>query len=51
MDTQNAVAQRILQLCNERKIAVNSLAISAQISPSTIYSMLHKKAKILERNL
>lgn len=45
MDTQNAVAQRILQLCNERKIAVNSLAISAQIPPSTIYSMLHKKSQ------
>ena len=37
MSTQEAVAQRITQLCNERRIAINSLAMSAQVSPSTIY--------------
>ena len=51
MSTQEAVAQRIKQLCNERRIAINSLAMSAQVSPSTIYSMLNKKVKIQEPNL
>lgn len=45
MSTQEAVAQRITQLCNERRIAINSLAMSAQVSPSTIYSMLNKKSQ------
>ena len=45
MNTKEAVARRILALCEERQIAVNALANIAGIPPSTIYSMLNEKSK------
>ena len=45
MNTKEAVAKRILNLCEERNIAVNALATQAGVSPSTIYSMLNEKSK------
>ena len=45
MRTKEAVARRILELCRERKIAVNALANISGVSPSTIYSMLNKKSQ------
>lgn len=45
MNAKEAVAQRILQLCRERSIAVNALANSAGVSPSTVYSMLNAKSR------
>ena len=45
MNTKEAVAKRILALCEERQIAVNALANIAGIPPSTIYSMLNEKSK------
>lgn len=45
MNTKEAVAARIIQLCKERNIAVNSLANISGISPSTVYSMLNTKSK------
>lgn len=45
MRTKEAVAQRILELCRERNIAVNALANISGVSPSTIYSMLNQKSK------
>ena len=45
MTTKQAVAQRIIDLCNERDIAINALANMSGISPSTIYSMLNEKSK------
>ena len=45
MNTKEAVANRILQLCDERKIAVNALAGISGISPSTVYSMLNEKSQ------
>ncbi len=45
MNTKQAVANRIIQLCQERNIAVNALAASAGVSPSTVYSMLNEKSK------
>ena len=45
MNTKEAVAKRILNLCEERNIAVNALASMSGISPSTIYSMLNEKSK------
>lgn len=45
MRTKEAVAQRILELCHERNIAVNALANISGVSPSTIYSMLNQKSK------
>ena len=43
MTTKEAVAQRIIDLCNERNIAINALANISGVSPSTIYSMLNQK--------
>ena len=45
MKTKEAVAQRILELCRERNIAVNALANISGVSPSTIYSMLNQKSQ------
>ena len=45
MNTKEAVAKRILELCEERNMAVNALAIVSGVSPSTIYSMLNEKSK------
>ena len=45
MNAKQAVAQRIIDLCTEYEIAVNSLANQAGISPSTIYSMLNEKSQ------
>lgn len=45
MNTKEAVAKRILNLCEERNIAVNALATQSGVSPSTIYSMLNEKSK------
>ncbi len=45
MNTKEAVAERIIQLCKERGIAINALANISGVSPSTIYSMLNAKSK------
>lgn len=45
MNTKEAVAKRILKLCEEKKIAVNALANMAGVSPSTVYSMLNEKSQ------
>ena len=45
MNTKQAVAARILKYCQERDLAVNALANSAGIPPSTLYSILNRKSK------
>lgn len=45
MNTKEAVAERILQLCEEKGLAVNALANLAGVAPSTIYSMLNEKSQ------
>ncbi|MBE6753442.1 MAG: helix-turn-helix transcriptional regulator [Ruminococcaceae bacterium] len=45
MNTKEAVARRIIQLCEQRNIAVNALANISGVSPSTIYSMLNEKSQ------
>lgn len=45
MTAKQAVAKRILELCDERKIAVNTLANMSGVSPSTVYSMLNEKSQ------
>lgn len=44
MNTKQAIAARIQDLCKEKHIAVNGLANMAGIAPSTIYSMLNEKS-------
>ncbi len=45
MNTKQVVANRIIQLCQERNLAINALAASAGVSPSTVYSMLNEKSR------
>lgn len=45
MNTKEAVAKRILDLCEQRGIAVNALAGIAGVPPSTVYSMLNEKSQ------
>ena len=45
MNARQAVAQRILELCKNRSITVNTLANDAGIPPTTIYSILNTKSK------
>ncbi len=45
MKTKEAVAQRIIELCGERNIAINALANISGVSPSTLYSMLNQKSQ------
>ena len=45
MNTKQAVATRMIELCNERNIAMNALANIAGIPPSTVYSMLNDKSQ------
>ena len=44
MSTKEAIANRILQLCEERNIAINELASISGVSPSTVYSILNEKS-------
>lgn len=45
MTVKEAVAKRIIQLCQDHNIAINALANISGVSPSTIYSMLNEKSK------
>ncbi len=45
MNTKEAVAMRILSLCQERNLAINALASESGVSPSTVYSMLNSKSQ------
>ena len=45
MNTKEAIANRILQLCAERNIAINELASMSGVAPSTVYSILNEKSK------
>lgn len=45
MRTKAAIANRILELCSERNIAINELANISGVSPSTVYSILNEKSQ------
>lgn len=45
MNAKEAVANRIIELCEKHDIAINSLANISGVSPSTIYSMLNEKSQ------
>ena len=42
---KEAVARRIIELCSEKNITVNTLANISGMPPSTIYSILNEKSK------
>ena len=41
MKTRDVVAERILQLCDERRMALNALAHRAAVPPSTLKSIIN----------
>lgn len=45
MAVKDAVANRFLELCDERKIRPNELANISGVTPSTVYSMLDKSRR------
>lgn len=45
MNIKQAVEKRVIELCNERNIAINALANIAGVPPSTVYSMLNEKSQ------
>jgi len=45
LNTKQAVANRIVELCQQQSITINALADKSGISPSTIYSMLNNKSR------
>ena len=45
MTIGEACRKRILELCKEKQIAVNTLANLSGVSPSTVYSMLNEKSR------
>ena len=45
MDTYTAVKNRILFLCEEKKITINKLASESGVAPSTIKNILYGKSK------
>lgn len=45
MNTKQAVATRIKQLCAKKGLSVNALANLCGLPPSTIYSMLNEKSQ------
>lgn len=45
MTIKEAVERRIVELCDEKGIAINALANISGVSPSTVYSMLNEKSK------
>ena len=45
MNTKEAVAKRIIELCQQKNLSINALANMSGVSPSTIYSMLNAKSQ------
>ena len=48
MSVKDAVAQRFRELCTERGIRPNELAVRAGVTPSTVYSLLDPRRKALK---
>ena len=45
MTTQDAVKNRILQLCGQHNISINRLATMAALPPSSVKNILYGKSK------
>lgn len=45
METRQAVAERIMELCNERNITPNALSYRAAVPQSTIKSILNDESQ------
>ena len=45
MKIKDAVAQRIIDVCKEKNIAINALGNISGVNPSTIYSILNTESQ------
>ena len=45
MDTRKAVANRLLQLCEEKRLSVNALARLSAVPPSTLKNIINGGSK------
>ncbi|MBQ3055505.1 MAG: helix-turn-helix transcriptional regulator [Oscillospiraceae bacterium] len=45
MDTYNSVKNRILSLCEEKRMTINKLATESGVAPSTIKNILYGKSQ------
>lgn len=45
MSIKDAVVERFLELCKQRKITQNELANISGVTPSTVYSMFDKRRR------
>ena len=45
MGVKDAVANRFIEICNERNIKINELATISGVTPSTAYSMLDENRR------
>lgn len=51
MSVKDAVAYRFQELCQERGIRFNELAVRSGVTPSTIYSMMDARRRELSINV
>jgi len=47
MSVKDAVVKRFQDICNERKIKTNELAVRSGVTPSTVYSMMDARRRDL----
>ena len=45
MNTYNAVKNRILSLCEEKRFTINKLSTESGVAPSTVKNILYGKSK------
>lgn len=45
MDTYTTVKNRLLQLCEEKRMSIHKLAMESAVAPSTIKNILYGKSK------
>lgn len=45
MDTYSSVKNRILYLCEEKRVTVNKLATESGVAPSTVKNILYGKSR------
>lgn len=45
MDTYNAVKNRLIYLCEEKKMTINKLATESGVAPSTLKNILYGKSR------
>ena len=49
MSVKDAVAERVRELCAERGMKTNELAVLSGVTPSTVYSLLDPRVTLGER--